>query len=189
MAKFKKAGILLYVSPGNHEKTSLISNKSYLSIYKGKAGLKLFEDEGYEIIDGVVFCFLPYFLEGVEYLTRLANLIDEVKDFKQKKVLFTHIAVDSIRNNDGSKVENDVKKEYFEIFDKVFVAHYHSYCELSSKIIYNSSTHQQNYGDDSKKGFTVLYDDLSFEHVRSKFPKFIHIKIPIEQKDEIQETI
>jgi DNA repair exonuclease SbcCD nuclease subunit len=74
----------------------------------------------------------------------------------------------------------------FEVFDLIFVGHYHNKQSLNEKIHYIGSIKPLNYGEDNDKGCVVLYDDLSFEYVRASFKKFEKISIDIDnltQKD------
>lgn len=185
--KFEEQRIILYCIGGNHDKVDLEDKTSYLSVYKGTSkNFVLFEDAGYVVIDDICYCFLPYFLEsGGEVAEQLSNLIEQIEDIEEPKVLMTHLAIEGVRNNDGSVVDNDLTKDLFKFFDKVFVGHYHNKQSLSKKIQYIGSAYQSNFGEDDRKGFTVLRNDLSTKQVISNFPKFIHVKINADNEQEV----
>jgi hypothetical protein len=173
---FEKEEITLYIIPGNHDKTDLESEESYLTIFNNRTYVTLFEKESFIDDNGINYCFLPYFKEGTEYLQRLSNLNEMVGNF-MLSVLFTHISINGVRNNDGSVVDGDVEADFFDNFDLVFTGHYHDRSSVKSNIHY--------VGEDENKGFTVLCKDLSFYHVQSNFP---HYRKFIVRTDEFEEV-
>lgn len=180
--------IALFGIIGNHDKTDQTDTKGYISLYKHK--FKLFEDESVVKIGDILYCFLSFF-EDEEYLIRLANLIVAIErrdpNNNMKHVLFTHQSINGVRNNDGSVVSKDIETEFFANFDKVFVGHYHDEQEFDI-FHYIGSTHQANFGENNRKGFKILYDDLSTKHIQAKFPEYIHLKIPVDS-EEIADVI
>ncbi len=173
---------------GNHDKPDLTKSAGYMKLYASLNNIYLHEEEYFEYneIDKIVYCYLSYFKEGAVYLERLLNLIEMIKGDKKamsfKKVLFTHTSIDTVRNNDGSLVEGDHQLKFFDFFDLVLSGHYHEFQELSETVIYIGASHQANYGENEYKGFTVLYNDLTIEHVQSEFPAFKQIYIDASDK-------
>lgn len=184
LIRIKKNGITLVAIQGNHDKTSLVSEKGYMSIYKHKIDY-LFEKEGKIELGGYDMCFLPYFKEGEEYSKRLTELNASSDNHK---LLFTHIAVNGIKNNDGSSVTGGINTDLFDGFDKVFVGHYHN-AQSINNIHYIGSAYQGNFGEDTNKGFTILYDDISTKLIKTKYPKYKKTKIDVSNKKEIQQFI
>lgn len=184
---FEQSKIMLHIIAGNHDKTDLTSEESYLTIFNNRKYVKLYESEDY--IDDqdsqIRMGFLPYFKEGVEYLQRLNNLNEKMGNFAMS-VLFTHVSVNGVRNNDGSVVEGDVEADFFNQYDVVFTGHYHNASQVGENIHYIGSAYQANYGEDENKGFTILCEDLSFYHVQSNFPHY-H-KFVIQASDKKQAT-
>lgn len=182
---FEDNEITLYIISGNHDKTSLIDEKSYLSVIcNNRQFVKLFEKEHSITLGGIAMHFMPYFKEGVEYLGRLSNIF-EYKSFQTnnvKNVLFTHTSINGVRNNDGSVVDGDVEQDFFDRFDLVLSGHYHNRSEVTDTIIYIGSAYQANFGEDDKKGFAIINDDLSIEYIQSKFP--LYKKIILDVSDE-----
>ena len=102
---FEEARITLYIIPGNHDKTSLIAEESYLNVVCNNLKyVNLIQKETTVIqSDGIILHFLPYFREGIEYLSRLSNLLED-ESFKQPKgvfkhVLITHASINGVKNN------------------------------------------------------------------------------------------
>jgi len=184
---FEKEKIMLHIIAGNHDKTDLTSEESYLTIFNNRKYVRLYESE--DFIDDeesqIRMGFLPYFKEGVEYLQRLSNLNEKMGDFAMS-ALFTHVSINGVRNNDGSVVEGDVEADFFNQYDLVFTGHYHNSSQVGENIHYIGSAYQANFGEDENKGFTILCDDLSFYHVQSNFPHY-H-KFVIQASDKKQTT-
>jgi DNA repair exonuclease SbcCD nuclease subunit len=170
---------------GNHDKTDQSRKEGYMSLFRDK--ITLFEDEGFVVIDGICCCFLPFFTDQ-EYLERLVNLIEKTAKF-ERKILFTHQSINGVRNNDGSLVEKDIEQEFFVDFDKVIVGHYHNRQRVGENIYYIGSTHQSKFGEDDRKGFTILYSDMSIKYIPTVYPKYIHLKVHVDDDDKIVQAI
>lgn len=180
----RSKGVEIEGIAGNHDKTNLESEKSYMSVYKDEIGFELYEKEKLYIEGNIAMCFIPYFRENVSYPSRLEKIAKKVLKLKEKgkiekAFLGTHIAVNGVKNNDGSEVKNRLSMEFFSAFDYTAVGHYHDSSLLKGNIEYIGSGYQNNYGENLDKGFKILFDDLSTERVFSKFQKYINIKIDL----------
>lgn len=180
----EEANLFMNIFPGNHDKTDLESEISYIDVVEKNDNIKVFTKESCESLDDINFIYLPYFKEKGSYIDRLNNASKLIEKDK-KNILLTHIGINGVTNNDGSAVENEVKQELFKKFFKVFCGHYHDQ-QSKANIFYIGSAYQANFGEDDKKGFTILYSDGSHEFIQSKFPKYIKEKINIEQKDALK---
>ena len=195
-SRFSKNDKIMFCIHGNHDKRDQNSAKGYMNLYKDR-NVKLFEKFGVEIIGNVMFCMISFFPEGESFLDVYTELLTHIQDNYQQrvdkekliKVLICHASINGVRNNDGTTVEGDVEVDFFEYFDRVFVGHYHDRQKINNKIIYVGSTHQANYGEDEYKGFTVIYSDGSYKFHNAKFPLFIHEKIHVDDREEIQNFI
>lgn len=172
--------------PGNHDKVDLDSESSYLDVFLDEGFIV--RNYTFEIINDFCFHFLPYFKESGEvYSNYLKAANNNFYDRANKKnILFTHIAVTGVKNNDGSVVENELNTSLFKNFDSVFVGHYHNKSQVGTNVHYIGSAFQNNFGEDDQKGFTILYDDGSHEQVQSEFPKYIKVKVDPTDKKAIK---
>jgi len=181
---FSVAGLHLSAIPGNHDKTDLESEFSYLEPFATHPQFYVYNKESFIFLsDTIILHYLPYFKEHGSYLERLSELQSEEDYFN---ILVTHIAVTGVKNNDGSSVENGIKKELFDQFDMTLVGHYHDESWIGDKIWYFPGAYQANFGENDKKGFVVLYSDHSFEFVPTVFPKYIKLKVDISNAKEIK---
>jgi len=167
------AGITLRCIPGNHDKPDYFRTRSYLDIYRKHKALDLVRDykrfpEGDFMIHMIPFFdekeVYPHYLGKVNLSPALTN------------ILFTHIAVNGVKNNDGSEIEDTLAINKFKDFEKVLVGHYHNKQEVGN-VIYIGSAFQKDYGEDDDKGVTILYKDGSLEQIKLVFPKFETVKI------------
>jgi len=170
--------MILYCISGNHEKTNYLSSHSFLDQFIWHPTLKLIKTyEDIDLFEGIRFHFISFFKEEL-----WIEKFKEVSILKNgKNILFSHQALSGSVNNDGSKQENSIKVSDFEIFDKVFLGHFHNTQQISENIFHLPSIQANNYGEDNNKGFTVLYDDLSHEIINSKFPEYHTININLDK--------
>lgn len=176
---FNKYNITLNVIPGNHDKSSQIRDESYLDIYKHHPAMELHKTPTVTRRGKFLFCFLPYYLEkdGTynKKLESISRQLSRLKREDDKVILITHVAINGVMNNDGSRVEGNVEFSHFSQFDLVLVGHYHDRQEFKkggTRIVYIGSAYQRNFGENSDKGFAIIYDDLSVEYVKTKFPHY-----------------
>ena len=175
-------GMLIEMIPGNHDKTNLESENSYFDVYSKHENITVIRKETI-IVDkrGIAHCYLPYFKENGSYPIRLTKLLKRLKKTSYTDAyLYTHIAVDKVKNNDGSKVSNGLKIKMFKIFKKVFVGHYHDKSKLGKNIYYIGSGRPKDFGEDDEKGFTVLYQNGDHELIRARFNAFKKVKIDLD---------
>jgi DNA repair exonuclease SbcCD nuclease subunit len=173
---------VLHIIPGNHDKISYRSVDSYLDPFMHHPKVRVYRMVGGIPIGDVTIHMLPYFLEEDKYGEMLKDMVEsEVHGFNDKNVLLTHVAITGVKNNDASVVVNNVTQDLFEKFDLVLIGHYHDKSEVGRKMVYIGSTHQANFGENTKKGATILYNDLSFETGLFEFPKYVVEKINLDE--------
>lgn len=169
---FRNAGHNLIAIAGNHDKTDYKSENSFLMPYIGGQNFKLVLHSEKLKIGSLDCLFIPYFSENI-----WVEAFKEQKVSFNETVLFSHIAVTGSTNNDGQKVENEIKPSLFADCKKVFLGHYHNYQQIGDNIHHLPAIQATNFGENNEKGFTVLYDDSSFKLHKSKFKEFHTIAI------------
>lgn len=167
----KKRGVNIIAIPGNHDKTDPNKDRSYLSVCGGKAIVVSSPEE--IVLNGVSFVLMPYYGDD-KWLAENERISSELDDDVKARFLVTHIAVEGVRNNDGTQVESDIKSDMFSDYDAVFVGHYHNASQVGDKVYYLGSMYQGNFGENvNDKGVTIVYDDGTWEHVALNFPKYV----------------
>ena len=165
----------LIVIPGNHDKTNYDSIDSFLLPYEQHPAIRLISTTSKITISDIRMFFIPFFNENI-----WLNKFEELDMTSFPSILFTHIAVTGSVNNDGTHVSSSISPKLFSKFNKVFSGHYHDQQKIGKNFYHLPSIQQNNFGENSDKGFTVLYDDLSHELVKSTFKEFIKVKVDLD---------
>jgi len=178
---FAKYKIKLVAIPGNHDKQNYEGFSSFIDPFRFHPGFMYIHHHGGIPMEehGVHFHFLPYMKHGTwlgMFQEALEYMQPPFKDGK-KHVLLTHIAVNGSRNNDGSVVECGIAVNDFKDFDLVLLGHYHDQQQVGHNVFHIPSLQQNNFGENPEKGFTVFYDDCTFETVKSKFKEYEKVKV------------
>lgn len=170
----------VWAIPGNHDKQNYTGAGSYLQPFTGRKGFKCIGIAGgVPLGASTMVHLLPYF-EPEEWLKRLGELKKYIwgendpaapKNGK-KHILLSHQAFNGSRNNDGTEVKCNIALSDVCEFDLVLLGHYHNQQQLGPGVFHIPSICQKNFGEDPEKGFTILYDDLSIELVKSNFKEF-----------------
>jgi hypothetical protein len=168
-------GIELATIPGNHEKSNYSSDESFLEPFKHHPNFILFSNIDERCIQKHNIHFLPFWEDSI--------MVEKLKQVPDNAIVFSHFGTNSSTNNDGTKHNTPITIESLKRFKKVFLGHFHNKEEVTKDIIHLPSLYQQNYGETNLKGFTILYDDLSYEIHKAKFPEYIKIKIDIDKVD------
>lgn len=188
LRKFGKGNIDTHVIPGNHDKTDLESEDSYVSLFEDIARVKVYPSGGVIVKKRYLYALLPYFKENGSYITRLKELNKEVRtlidEIKPEKVyLGTHIAVNEVRNNDGGLVENEITPNLFKPYDVVHIGHYHNEQKIG-KLKYIGSLQPKDFGEDNEKGFIVINNEFEEERIKPDFKKYIKVTIDMDDSSK-----
>jgi DNA repair exonuclease SbcCD nuclease subunit len=170
--------IMILAIPGNHDKTSYVSDSSFIDAFNGHAALTVLEAGSALHYDTMNIYFLPYYDENLMYSDKLQEIRAKLSD-DECNILFTHVGIDGVKNNGHVNVENDLKQNLFDDFHLVLVGHYHDRQVLGSRdhIVYTGSAYQATFGEDVNKGCAVVYDDGTYEFIDLAFQQHITLDI------------
>lgn len=179
LGMFNESNIYVFVIVGNHDKTVYTSKNSFLDSYSHHPMVHLVNDV--TEFSGVVM--VPFFTD--EILTEI------IPKGEEGKVLVSHFAVTGSKNNDGTIVENGLTQSMFADYDVVLLGHYHNHQVIGKNIVHMPSLQQESFAEDDNKGFTLLYDDHTWEIVNSEFRKYVDTYIDVDKltKKEVTEII
>lgn len=166
---------------GNHDKMSYISEASYLDTFAPYEGFTLVKDHCVHHMRGISVATIPFFKESDGTFDKYFKEIGKIGKETPIDYLITHIAVDGVKNNDGSEVEKSFNKSRFKAFKKVFIGHYHNQQKIGKNIYYIGSLRQNNFGEDDKKGLTVVYRDGSHEQFKLNFTNYRTVVIDLDK--------
>jgi len=192
---FSNYQIKLWAIPGNHDKQGYLGFESFVDPFKYHPNFKYINRAGGVPIGNIMFQLLPYFKETM-WLERFRELEEYVGEFGtddfpgKKHVLLSHIALNGSTNNDGTKVNCNISVSDFKNWDLVLLGHYHDQQQVGVNVFHIPSIQQNNFGENDQKGFTVVYDDCSFELHKSSFKEYKKVVIDFDNTTKKQlETI
>lgn len=178
-----EAGITLYLFPGNHDKTIYEIDYSFLHVYKHHPNV-IFNDDVSDIeIDGVKITLLPFWSDEV--------LIPKIHEHNGGDVLISHFAMEGSVHLGHVVEKPTLNAKMLSKWKKTYLGHYHNHVEITPDVVHLPSFMQNDFGEDNKKGFAILYDDLSYELVKGKFREFKKLSLDIDKTTfaEIKELI
>ena len=176
---FHESGIKLTAIPGNHDKNDYKSERSYLDPFQHHPAFELVSTQKIVKVNSKFkIALIPFFNESDTYSSYLTSTNGYIQK-NDRCFLITHIAVNGVKNNDGSKVDNHITKEMFSKYENVLIGHYHNQSVVHKNITYIGSAYQQNYGEDNKKGFCVIDDNGELYYIKSKFPEFKKVTVDL----------
>lgn len=158
-------GFNLTIAEGNHDKVNQESPYGYSHLFSEYPCVFVIDD--YTIMDigeDVVLYVMSYFPENGSFTERIKELT-ETLDADKKNILYIH---EGIRGGLATASDDELPANLFSKFDTILVGHYHNRKKIAgTNIEYIGSSRQNNFGEDEEKGYTILYDDGSYEFVKN----------------------
>lgn len=164
LEKYEEEGISILTFPGNHDKTSYSSEKSFLRPFRKHSAFILQEVHyHYQHNNEFVFHFIPFFSDD-RYRVELESARTVIQQGTYEKglkhILYTHIGFSGARMNSGLIVDG-IKPSEVSLFSRVFVGHYHDKQTVGDNIQYIGASLQHNFGETTDKGLTIIFDDMT----------------------------
>lgn len=160
-------GIELTIAEGNHDLVDQEALLGYSHIFSEYPHVNVVDD--YTVIeysDNVVLYVMSYFPENGSFMERLMDLLKNDFDKDKYNVLYIHEGINGALSVPS---DDELPTKLFTDFDAVLVGHYHNRCHIkNTKIEYIGSSRQHNFGEDEEKGYTILFDDGSYEFVKNE---------------------
>lgn len=164
--KATAAGLELTLAEGNHDLVDQESLLGYSHLFSEYPGVHVVDD--YTVIEypSCVLYVMSYFPENGSFVNRLADIVSKDLNKKEHNILYIHEGINGALSVPS---DDELPTEIFSDFDVVLVGHYHNRCHIkNTKIEYIGSSRQHNFGEDEEKGYTVLYDDGSYEFIKNQ---------------------
>lgn len=166
-------GITIYAIPGNHDKTLYNKKYSFISIFKHFPRYHLIEDTTVINIEGRNITFVPFFDDEI--------LLKKLKESVGGDVLISHFEMQGSTNLGNTNKKSNITKKLLNKWNKVYLGHYHNTHEITKDIVHLPSLIQNDFGEDTNKGFTILYDDLSYEIIQSESKRYVNVEVDLNQ--------
>lgn len=176
--ELQSANITVDIIPGNHDKTVYASYDSFLEQYRYHPGVNYYKGITELEVDGVKFTYLPFFSDDM--------LIPMLNEAKGGDVLISHFEMQGSTHLGNVSEKTTINKKMLSKWKKVYLGHYHNWHEITKDIVHLPSFIQANFGEDNYKGFTVLYDDLSYEIIKGDFKEYKKIKVDVDKTNTSQ---
>lgn len=180
LSVISNSGLNLYFFPGNHDKTKYNSFESFLEIYKYHPNVYYNSDITNIMIDGKIITLLPFFSDDL--------IVPMIEKHEGGDILISHFEMNGSTHLGRVSEKSTINRTMLKKWKKVYLGHYHNYHEINKDIVHLPSLRQMNFGEDDNKGFSVIYNDLSYEIIEGKFNKFIKIGIDLGSMDSVQVT-
>ncbi len=170
---FEANGLTLYLFPGNHDKTLYDSPESFLDVYKHHPCVKFNRELKNIVLDGVSIDLLPFFSDDI--------LIPTLEKAKGADILISHFEMAGSNHLGHVSTKTTINKKLLSKWNKVYLGHYHNYHEITKDIVHLPSFRQENFGEDNIKGFSLLYNDGSYELIKGEFKEYLKISINLKE--------
>lgn len=165
--KANSINISLTIAEGNHDLVDQESLAGYSHIFEAHNNVHVIGDYmiknyGYD----VSLFIMSYFPETGSFTKRYTEMLNQHYDPERYNLLYIHQGI-----NGAIKTANDkeLPSSLFEDFNAVLVGHYHDRCVIhDTNIEYIGASRQHNFGEDEEKGYTILFDDGTYEFVKNQ---------------------
>jgi len=172
---FDEAGVVLWIVPGNHDKTDYDSSYSFLEVYRYHPRVKFFKTLKKVVIEGVDVTLLPFFSDEV--------LIPLINEAEGGDVLISHFEMMGSENAGSISNKNTITERMLRKWKKVYLGHYHDTHEITKDIVHLPSLRQAKFKENANKGFSIIYDDFSYEIIKGKFREYTIVEIDLDSQD------
>jgi exonuclease SbcD len=177
LKSLSSAGMTVDIIPGNHDKTIYASYDSFLEQFRYHPSVKYYSHLAEVDYEGIKFTYLPFFSDDM--------LIPMLEKSKGADVLISHFEMQGSTHLGQTSEKSTINKKLLSKWKKTYLGHYHNHHEITKDIVHLPSFVQANFGEDENKGFTVLYDDLSYEIIKGRFKSFRKLVINLDEQGNV----
>lgn len=178
-----RLGIEVIGLSGNHDKMNYNSEDSYLDLFKYNRNFRVVRDTEMIPFGDLDVWMIPFFNEKETF----PKYLDKVEFNKGRiPLLITHIAVNGVRNNDGTEVEDSLPTSKLKQFKHVYVGHYHDR-QIIDNTVYVGSVMQRNFGEDQFKGYTKIMSSGEYEFIDKEY--LVYETVKLQFSDTIKEDL
>lgn len=180
---FRVNNIICHTNIGNHDKTLYDSFESFLDVFKYHPSIRIYPKIQDVKIQGKTFTFSPFFEDKM--------LCEQLEKHNGTDVLIGHWSCDGSTYLGKVDENKAINKELLSKWKKVYLGHYHNYHEVNNNTTHLPSLLQDNFGEDETKGFSIIYDDLSYEIIIGDFKHLVKVSIDLnnESIDSVRKVI
>lgn len=165
-------GLTVTIAEGNHDKVNPEEIEGYNHLWVGLDNVDVVDDFAILAWNDCDYFLVPisYFPESGSFDVKLQMLKDELEESHidpSKVILYLHEGIHGALGN--FEIPNELSQDLFEGFKAVLCGHYHNRVKIKdTNIEYIGSSRQHNFGEDEYKGYTVIFDDGSYEFIQNR---------------------
>lgn len=162
-------GICFDVAAGNHDKSDKEAVESYCHVFRNE---HINVIDAYNLIgcDDYAIALISYFPENGSFKEKLEDVKASCKKYDydlDEVILYIHEGVKGALG--GLELDTECEPEWFDGFKAVLCGHYHDRKVLKgTNIEYIGSSRQHNFGENDLKGYTIVFEDGSYEFVQNE---------------------
>lgn len=171
----RENGIHLYLFAGNHDKTSYFVYESFLDIYRWHPNVTFTKTPLRLDIESIDVTLIPFFDDSI-----LVPLLEEAEG---GEMLISHFEMKGSDHLGHVSEKANITRTTLKKWKKTYLGHYHNTHEITPDIVHLPSLRQNDFGENNIKGFSVIYDDLSYEIVQGVFKEFVCVKLDVVDLD------
>ncbi len=157
---------------GNHDSTSYFDHNSFLDVYRYHPNSTLITHITDMNINGIDVTLLPFFDDSM--------LVPMLEAHEGGDMLLSHFEMKGSTHLGKVSEKGTITRKTLSKWNKTYLGHFHSTHEITPNIVHLPSLRQNDFGEDNNKGFSVIYDDGSYEIIKGVFKEFKKIIIDVE---------
>lgn len=175
ISKAEKNGIEITIAEGNHDKVNLESIFGYNHVFSAPnlCVVDVYKTLVWDNCDFVLLT-MSYFPENGSFVEKLNQAVSDTIHLnsdtitgKHDIILYIHEGVQGALGN--MALDTEIPQDVLSGFKAVLCGHYHNRVKIKgTNIQYIGSSRQHNFGEDTHKGYTILYSDGSTEFIENK---------------------
>ena len=165
-------GLYLTIAEGNHDLVNQELIEGYNHLFTPYPGVEVVDD--FKVLQwedcDYAIAVMSYFPERGSFKKRLDELKDKLSAMNIKlsdTTLYIHEEIDGCLGNFDTG--NSCSQSWFDGFKAILVGHIHNRLVIrGTNIEYIGSSRQNSFGEDEEKGYTLFYDDGSYEFIKNE---------------------
>lgn len=185
LLKAKKRGLEVIIAEGNHDLVDPEDVFGYSHVFRYDNVTLVDYFLSVCLSNDVILHIMSYAPNKGSFIPRLNTLIESLDKVKTN-ILYCH---QGIRGGLTRPTDDELPAEIFQPFDRVFAGHYHDRAVIEgTNIEYIGASRQHTFGENSEKGYTVLYPDGHSKFVRNTV-NAIYKTISVTSQEEAAEAL
>lgn len=189
--KAHENGLYLTIAEGNHDLVNQELIEGYNHLFSPYPGVEVVDD--FKVLQwedcDYAIAIMSYFPERGSFKKRLDELKDKLSAMEIKLLDTTLYIHEEIEGCLGSfDTGNSCSQSWFDGFKAVLVGHIHNRLILKgTNIEYIGSSRQNNFGEDEEKGYTLFYDNGTYEFVKNQVnTRYKNIEVDYKDLDSLE---